>query len=360
MNRLPAFLFLCLIVAVATAQRRITPINTPATTTQHVNENFNPDSLDRSHLVEMTDAQGRTILVDTIAGTEVVDSAALQVVPKMEYPLVYAASVGVDIWDPVMRLLGQKYGLVEFSAEFNMHNRYIPVVEVGLGMADDRPDDNNYTYKSKMSPYFRLGMNYNFLYNSSPNYMAMAGVRYGYSPFTFELTDVTVDSPYWQETAPMNVPSQSVSVGYLELLFNLRVKIAGPIYLGWAFKFHTILHESKTPYGQPMYIPGYGSRESAVTGAFTVTYTFELNKRRKSRRHAVESGIDEGMYPDNLPELHEGDDPTRVPHFHPTRPDGTRNNPAAEAPAAIATPDYETPATVDNPGTPVSQPTAEE
>lgn len=280
MNKTFIIILVALCAFTINAQRRITPIDNPNTATQHINETFNPDSINRANLVEMTDAQGRTILVDTVAGTEVVDSAALRVVPKMEYPLAYAASVGVNIWDPVMRLFGQKYGLIDFSAEFNMHNRYIAVFEVGLGQADNRPDDNNYTYKSPMSTYFKIGLNYNFLYNSSSDYMAMAGVRYGFSPFTFSITDVNIDSPYWQEDAPMTIPSQRVTAGYLEILFNLRLRIAGPVYLGWAFIFHTILHETKTPSGKPWYIPGYGTRNMPITGAFSVTYTFDLHKHK--------------------------------------------------------------------------------
>lgn len=306
----------------ATAQRRITPIDNPSTATQHINENYNPDSLDRSKLTEMKDAQGRVILVDTVTGKEVVDSAALKVVPRMIYPLVYSASISVNIWDPVMRLLGQKYGLVEFGAEFNMHNRYIPVFEVGLGEANDTPDDNNYTYKSAFAPYFRIGMNYNFLYNSSPDYMAMAGVRYGFSPFSWSVENVTVDSPYWREDELMNIPGQKTTAGYLELLFNLRLRIKGPIYLGWTFRYHTILHETKSPHGQPWYIPGFGSRNSAVSGAFNITYTFDLHKRRK-HSHFGETQPENNeyetppIYPDDLPELPDDGDPTVTPHYHP-------------------------------------------
>ena len=292
-------------------QRRITPIDNPNTATQHVNENFNPDSLDRSRLTEMKDAQGRTILVDTVTGTEVIDSTALNVVPKMIYPLLHSASVSVDIWDPVMRLLGQKYGLIEFGAEVSLHNRYIPVFEVGLGEANDRPDDNNYTYKSAFAPYFRIGLNYNFLYNSSTDYMAMAGIRYGLSPFSWSVTDVEVDSPYWHEEELMNINSEKVTIGYLMLLFNLRLRIKGPLYLGWTFRYQTILHEPKTPHGEPWYIPGFGTRNSPISGAFSITYTFDLQKKKKHRH----PGFDDT----------EGLDPTVMPHFHPTNDDRELN-----------------------------------
>ena len=63
--------------------------------------------------------------------------------------------------------------MIGFGAEVSLHNRYKPVFELGLGMADHKPSGNNYTYKSPMSLFMRIGMNYNFLYNSSPDYQFM-------------------------------------------------------------------------------------------------------------------------------------------------------------------------------------------
>ncbi len=269
----------------ASAQRRITPVENPATRTQHINKKLPADTLDRTNIVEKTDAHGNIILVDTVTGKEVVDSTKMPVVPPMKYPLVYSASIGVNVWDPIMRVLGQKYGLVEFSGEFNMHNRYIPVFELGLGQADNTPDGNNYHYRSPLAPYFRIGMNYNFLYNSSPDYMAMAGIRYGFSPFSYSVEATSTGSSYWGESDVISIPSQHVTAGYFAILFNLRVRIAGPVYVGWAFSYHSILHESKTPHGNPWYIPGYGTRTSAISGAFTVTYTLNLSGRKKKERH---------------------------------------------------------------------------
>ncbi|MDE6344100.1 MAG: hypothetical protein K2L69_05125, partial [Muribaculaceae bacterium] len=124
----------------ATAQRRrINPIENPATRTQHINNKARIDTLDRTNIVEKTDARGNIILVDTVTGKEVVDSTQIPTVPPMIYPLVYSASISVNLWDPIMRALGQKYGLVEFSGEFNMHNRYIPLIEFAIGQAHNTP-----------------------------------------------------------------------------------------------------------------------------------------------------------------------------------------------------------------------------
>ncbi len=274
-------LLLVTVVPFMTAQRRVTPVNNAATATQPINENREKnDSLNKSNYMEFTDDNGRVILIDTVTGKEFVDSTALPVVPKMIYPLFYGASVGVDIWDPVMRLFGQSYGMIEFSAEVNLHNRYMPVIEVGLGKAYNAPEDNNYVYRSPVSPYFRIGANYNFIYNSNPDYVAYAGIRYGFSPFKYQIDNVVLDGSYWGEDVNFNIPSQSATVGYLSLQFGIKVKIAGPVSLGWSFRYHRIIHESKATYGEPWYIPGFGTRNSAISGSFSIFYTLPIKSRR--------------------------------------------------------------------------------
>ena len=282
-------LTVCLLAVGADAQsasrRRMTPVENQSTMTQSVNEARGDSTrIKEARMARSThfhDEQGRTVYVDTVTGEQWIDSAALVPLVKMKYPLWEAASVSVDIWDPLMRAFGQKYGLFGAAVELSLHNRYKPVFELGLGMAHNTPSGNNYTYKSPMSMFFRLGANYNFLYNSSPDYQFYGGLRYGFSSFTYSIENITVNAPYWDETARFDIPSQRSTVGWFELVFGLRVKLWGPLSAGWSFKYHTILHESKNPSGKPWYIPGFGARNAAVTGAFSFSYTFSLEKLNK-------------------------------------------------------------------------------
>ena len=273
-----------LLALTAYAQRRITPVNTPATTTQSVNElrgdtaRINAER--RAASVSYVDDKGMLVWVDTITGEKWVDSLArTSGIPKMQYPLLHSVSVSADIWDAAMRLFGQDYGLVGFAAELNLHNRYIPVFEAGLGTASHKPSGGGYDYHSPMAPYFRIGANYNFLYNSNPSYILFAGLRYGFSTFRWEVRDVEVNSPYWQETAVFDIPRQSSTAGWLELCFGLRVKLWGPLSAGWMLKYHSMLHCTTTPYGKPWYVPGYGARSGALTGAFYLTYTIPFRHK---------------------------------------------------------------------------------
>ncbi len=299
MRRIVYILLMILLVAVfAEAQvnkerRRITPVNTPATTTQSINETREDTARINAKIRERStsyvDSRGRTIYVDTVTGKEWTDSTTLgnQKVPHMIYPLFQAASIGVNIWDPVMRIFGQNYGIADAFLELSLHNRYKPVFEVGLGTADHEGPNNNYRYRSPLSVYFRIGANYNFLFNSNPDYSFFVGARYGFSPFSYSVDDVILNSPYWGETQKFSIPSQHVTAGWFEFVLGLRVKLWGPISAGWSFKFHKKLHESAAKYGEPWYIPGFGSRNSSISGSFSVVYTISLEHLNKPKEEAV-------------------------------------------------------------------------
>lgn len=268
----------------AVAQRKITPVNTPQTATQPINE-FEGDTARinariRATMAHYHDENGNIVYIDTVTGREWRDSTAIKITKKpMQYPLLQSVSVGVDIWNPLMRAFGQHYGLIDFSAQLSLHNRYKPIFETGIGMAKNTPDGNNFTYKSPMSMYVRLGMDYNFLYNSTPDYQYFAGIRFGFSKFSYSIEDITINSTYWDDPVHPSLPSQSPFVSWYEFVMGLKVNLWGPISAGWTFRFHGIAHESKTPYGKPWYIPGFGSRNGVITGSFTISYTFDLNKK---------------------------------------------------------------------------------
>ncbi len=295
MKKLAAVIVLAVFMVTLFAQdngrRRMTPLNTPATATQPVNETATDtahiNARRRAQSVSYTDDRGRLMYVDTITGEEWTDSTALKIVPKMQQPLFYTASAGLNLWDPVARAFGQNYGIASVWAELSLHNRYIPMVEIGLGQASHPGPNNNYRYRSPLSVFFKIGIGYNFLFNSNPDYKLYAVLRYGISPFSYNINDITLDSPYWQETERFSIPSQHATAGYYEFGIGLRTKVWGPISAGWEFRYHTIAHCTKGRYGDPWYIPGYGSRGSSLAGSFSIIYTLPVTHLNKKAADAV-------------------------------------------------------------------------
>lgn len=280
------------------ARRRMTPLTSPATMTQSINETADDtariNAKRRANSVSYVDEKGRTMYVDTVTGEEWTDSTVISMVPKMEFPLLHSLSVGINVWDPLMRAFGQHYGIADAWVEVSLHNRYNPVVEVGLGTAHYRPSGSDFTYRSPVSPYFRIGINYNFLFNSDPAYLFFAGVRYGFSNFSYSVDDVTLAGGYWGETSRFSIPSQRSTVGWGEFMLGLRVKLWGPISAGWTVKYQTLMHQSRDMYGKPWYIPGYGARGTNVTGSFSVVYTFGLSHLNKKLPDDVLNEIAQG------------------------------------------------------------------
>lgn len=272
--RLLVALALGLTAFAATAQRQITPVQpgrpaAPAST--------EPRRPDMTKLAHYQDEKGGIVLVDTVTGLEYADTLQRRI-PANRYPLLHSIAVGVNIWDGAMRIFGQKYGIGDASISVGLHNRYFPTFEAGISTASDTPSGSNFTYTSPMAPYFKIGADYNFFYNSNPDYRLMAGVRYGFTSFRYSVDNVTLDPGYWDEPAEFNIPRQTSTAGYFELMLSLRVKIVGPFHMGWSIKYHTLLHESRSAYGDPMVIPGFGKRSSPITGAFSLFYCFTVNK----------------------------------------------------------------------------------
>lgn len=273
---LAAAVIFMLTVLSASAQRRVTPVSPP----KPGQTLLKPKEFDRTRLAERLDAQGNIILVDTVTGLEFIDSAAMAEKPRNLYPRWQQLDIGVDIWDPFMRMIGQKYGLASAFVRLSIHNRFFPLFEAGLGKADITPDDSNFTYKSPMAPFFKIGFDYNIFYNNSPDYAFLVGLRYGFTPFKWSVDNITVPGSYWDDPSSFTIPQQSSTTGFLEISLGVRVKLFGPISAGWQFKYRSILHNSKNRYGEPMYIPGFGKRNQSVNGALTIIYSIPLNRQR--------------------------------------------------------------------------------
>lgn len=281
-RRISTLIFaLCLAIAsalCADAQRKVTPVEpSPGTKGSPTEKESTPQS-DPSRLQEQRDANGNIILIDTVTGQEWVDTTLVKKSTKMIYPKIFCVAAGINIWDPVMRIFGQNYGIASVWGELNMHNRYFPTLEIGLGQASISPEEMNFTFKSPLAPFFKIGASYNVFYNSDPRYKFLVGLRYGFSTFSYEVNDITVNDPYWGSESSFSIPRQNATAGYLEVLAGVRVNIFSNFSIGWDLRFHKLLHESSPRYGKPMYIPGFGKRGATLSGSFSLIYTFQLNQ----------------------------------------------------------------------------------
>ena len=188
-------------------------------------------------------------------------------------------ALGVNFADAMMRIFGQKYSSVDAHATLNMWNRFQPTVALGLGWARETPDGMNFTYNSKLSPYVKVGANYNFLFKNDPQYQLYAGVRLGYSTFKFDITQVNINNDYWGESdAGFDLKGMSSSALWGEFLVGLRVGLTASWALGWEAKYHGLFNYKKNDNGKPWYIPGYGPRNGKWAFGISLFYTIPLSR----------------------------------------------------------------------------------
>lgn len=219
-------------------------------------------------------------LADSLPGDLFIDSIAASQ-PKAIgniYPLWDAIQVSVDLWPALNRAFGAGYGIAGFGAQLSLHNRYFPAFEIGLSTARATPDGMNYSFRSPLAPYFKIGMDYNFMYNSNPDYKAFALIRYGLSSFEYRFTDVTLGSSYWDSSETIDFPWRRSTNGYFEIGAGLQVKLFKHLSAGWSFRYHRIIHHSRQPYGQPWAIPGFGTAGNSLGITLSLTYTFPLHE----------------------------------------------------------------------------------
>lgn len=208
------------------------------------------------------------------------------------YPLLNSVSIGVNFFDAVMKLAGQNHQSYDIWADISLHNWFFPVIEAGIGFADSRPDDANFHYKGKASFYAKLGMNYNFLYKSNPDYQVFLGFRAAYAGFKYDVTDITVDVPYWDQTARFDILDQKGHAFYGEVLGGIKVKLYKALSMGWTVRYHFKWNVKQPSNSNVWFIPGYGTT-GGLNATFSLVYTIPLSKKEVK---------EEPELPDVLPE----------------------------------------------------------
>lgn len=199
------------------------------------------------------------------------------------YPLYNGVDVGLNFADAVLALAGQKHYSFDVWAAVSLHNWFFPVVEAGIGFADNKPEDGNYRYKAKPSPYFKVGINYNFLYKSNPDYQVYLGLRGAWSAFRYDITDINIAADYWSQISHPQILNQSAHALYGEVLLGIKVKIVKDFSLGWTGRYRILFNKSDASNSTPWFVPGYGTG-SPLNITFSAIYTFKAPKRTKLKQ----------------------------------------------------------------------------
>lgn len=273
-QRLTTYLIAMLVAVCAWAQdtttvsqkRHITPVRPSTNVVKQPGRDVSPELIEQY------------ITGDTLAALrKAKDDSLRRSYPR--YPRLTSLWLGVNFIDPLLQALGQDYASTDVHATLNMWNRLQPTIELGLGWGKTRPDDLNFTYRAKPSPYAKVGVNYNFLFKSRPDFQAFVGLRLGASTFRYDVEAHYYNS-YWQEEQRFELRGQRGNALWGEVVAGLKVKIVDRWSLGWTVRWHHLFKCKDTEHGRPWYIPGYGPRGRALAFSVSAYYTLPLSQSK--------------------------------------------------------------------------------
>lgn len=220
-------------------------------------------------------AQSRINTASSKPNTKQPDSLSI----RHKYPFFNGVMVGVNLVDPIFRIFGQRFGGYEAIIEANLHNRFFPELSFGIGDAHAKTD-KDIIYDTKPSFFGRIGMNYNFRYNSeSPNFL-IVGLRYGFSSYKADISNLYYSNGYWEQSGPYSLMNQKFNTHWIEIGAGIRVKVFKNLYMGWMVYFKPLLKEGDTKEARPWYIPGYGANDTSFGLTYNIYYRLPFKHRK--------------------------------------------------------------------------------
>ena len=145
-------------------------------------------------------AQGRSIPVSSEVKAEEQKELPIELPEgqKYRYRFFNGLNVSVDILDPVLHLFTFEHASYEAQLMADFHHRFFPMASFGMGLADETSDNGlefgtgakqEFTFKSDLAPFGKVGFAYNFDYNSTrPNDLYLVFLRYG---LAYNKADIT-------------------------------------------------------------------------------------------------------------------------------------------------------------------------
>ena len=192
-----------------------------------------------------------------------------QIVVPDTVPLFNGFQVSADLLGAGMMHLSD-YGQYEGALRLNLRDRYFPIVELGYGKADHTDDGTQLNYKTK-APYGRIGVDLNLMKDKHDLYRLLAGVRYGFTSFKYDVFHPSMVDPVWGDLVEYHAEGVQAKYHWMEVVFDVDATIWGPLHLGWSVRYRNRLSHDAGELDNVWYVPGYGkSGKSALGGTFNV------------------------------------------------------------------------------------------
>ncbi|MDR2853836.1 MAG: DUF6048 family protein [Prevotellaceae bacterium] len=195
-------------------------------------------------------------------------------------PLLRGLRVELDVLSPLMHSLGGSDGYYfQGAVAVSLREQYFPTLEVGFGGVDNKISASGQGFSTN-GVFARVGMDYAMLKsrNKSLNYnLFVVGARLGFSPFSYDVSNVSVGDNYWNATSPVvrDYNNETTLRLWYEILVGIRVEVIHNVFMGWNVRTKGLFGNDNKGKIYPYYIPGFGNfKGSHWEFNYTVGYQF--------------------------------------------------------------------------------------
>lgn len=183
--------------------------------------------------------------------------------------------VEVDAFSAVMSAVNKETYSFEGNVQINLKEKYFPIVEVGFAGANRLSEKEKPGFKTN-GLFTRIGIDYNLLKPNTPDVSIrryfFVGIRYSFSNFSYDITNIQVANDYWGGSKIYNENKQAYKQ-WLEVGGGLRVEVFKNVFLGWGVRRKISLGKKKEY--DPWYIPGIGIESIGKWQfSYTIGYSF--------------------------------------------------------------------------------------
>ena len=191
------------------------------------------------------------------------------VIEKDSIPLFRGFQLSFDLVGPAMLLIDD-HGHYEGAFRLNLHDQWFPIVEAGYGKADTFDEVTEIHYKTA-APYFRVGIDFNLLRKKHTGNRLFAGLRYAYTSYKVDLERRDLQDPNWHWESSIRIEDAPCSQHWVEGVFGVDAKIAGPLHLGWNVRYKRRIAHKEEVIGKAWYVPGFGvANDDRIEANFNV------------------------------------------------------------------------------------------
>ena len=201
----------------------------------------------------------------------------------VKYKDRYGFRVGIDIFQPVYSLFDEDTKGLEFVGDYRITKRFFIAAELGFSEATTKEDYFEFYTNGQ---YIKAGADFNAYKNwIGMENMIVVGLRYAFSTFDQTLNEYTINAdPFLpNQTITTPVTYDTLNAQWIELVLGLKAEILHNVFMGFSFRWNTMISSKEPENFKNLYIPGFNKvylNNNGFGFNYTISYLIPFYRKK--------------------------------------------------------------------------------